>query len=599
MCTNQVLDVGEDDVDCGGACGCCTRLANTSACDAGVLSGAPVGSDVLIDCLLDLDGSSVDVVASNLLYRGGAIMNGELVASTPVRIAGSLLGLGLSLSGDFSLYNSATELVFCPSQWNVTQGDVPLNVATDNRDALNSFLTTAASVGAATVQLDDLDLLVEVAAASEDIGERWITSVSIPSNLHLRMSDTVHLRVFPTAAESYALLTSFMTNGTSITGGHLHGDRFAHDYSSGGSHISGTVIEVTGSHDILIEDVSVYDSPGAGIAVTSLQHRNVDGSPDYSPISTPRGSVDAQYPQNVTIRGCSVTACRTRAIVVLDVEGALIEDCNLSLTGHDVGGNASGVYPRLGLELRSVHFDQGTSLRYVVTDVTVRGNQFVDNVGGDLSLSRSNHVHVANNVLSSSIDSYAAHHVEVVGNTMAYVSSEADTDTSGISAPGSFFTAGPEEGNPMAHNWSITNNSITGYNIGMDLSAVSVSAHGNEVTDCKTGIRVSGHDTTILDNVVRSNRASGVGLTSFPTGAKVSNLLVDENLFDITGTSGYGMDLYRFNATGGTSYVTNTDFTARVRIRESINVVVTGCSYPSIIYETGNTDVTVENNTLT
>jgi len=142
---------------------------------------------------------------------------------------GRLMNSSLEITGEANLIESTFK--FWPSRWEIQEGQVTNEVALLNRMHMNKSIETIERLNGNIFELDKIDAFFNVEANKVDrvyLSER---SIRIPSNFHFKMSDATFLRVQPTNYPAYALLTTYLTDNATISGGNLVGDRWDHDYT--------------------------------------------------------------------------------------------------------------------------------------------------------------------------------------------------------------------------------------------------------------------------------------------------------------------------------------------------------------------------------
>ena len=208
----------------------------TQPCDF-TLDNIEPNSTIVINCILDLDGATVNLPANvTILYEGGDIINGSLVFSGTSVISGELLNSSLTLGGSSTQMKDPT-FNFDPQRWGIVEGKTTSEIALRNRDILEDMFIQTKNMGITTFSIDKMDAYFEVGNINNlSVFRSNEHGILIPSNFNLKMSKDTHLRVFPNNSSNYALMAIYDSENITIDGGNLYGDRNEHDYSSGGPH---------------------------------------------------------------------------------------------------------------------------------------------------------------------------------------------------------------------------------------------------------------------------------------------------------------------------------------------------------------------------
>ncbi len=306
-------------------------------------------NDIIIDCLLDLNGETITLPNNiTLKHQGeGKIFNGNLVFDTG-KIDGELLNIDLKIEGNVELSNS--EFFFTPEKWDITEGETSIEIALKNKNNLQSAIDLTKKLKADTFTIDKLD------AYFETVRDKWANpletselAIHLPSDFHLIMTENTFLRVQPSYWPRGHLLSVYIKKNVKVTGGNLIGDRFEHDYTdiideagiSRGTHEFSSLIYVAGSKDVVVKDVKMKNSTGDGFGFgASAGFRFMPGNP---------------FNKNISLIGCTIDASRRNNISVLDGEDLFITKCTIINAGdikEKEGSNGwLGTNPRVGIDI--------------------------------------------------------------------------------------------------------------------------------------------------------------------------------------------------------------------------------------------------------
>lgn len=426
--------------------------------------------------------------------------------------------------------------VFDPERWGIIQGRVSDEVALQNRDILNNIMKQLVDMGIKIMEIGIMD-------AYFNVNERYTVNpenqakeaILIPSNFELRMSDETYLRVQPNNAPAYNLMAVFKGNNIKISGGHLYGDRWDHDYSpvndiyghSRDTHDWGHVLQISGGNNILIDGVSMYDASGDGFGVRSSTIRNIDG--------TPGGAVIAE---NVTIINSIVKDSRRNGMSLLDGNGIYVTNCKILNTGQGVNPegvkySSAGVAPRYGISFEAYRErdENNQLLEYsVVENVILKGNTFADNKMGDIQLYTCSFVTIEENKFDSMIANKASHDITIKNNTF-----NARVNEEGVPFEYALLlrTNLDPFGNEFNYNYSIYGNIISGYKNGMVLSGENYNVYENNLINFKSGIGIGNLKNS---NFWNNNLSSGVvnSYGYFTRGGTFEKVIIKNDVIDVT-----------------------------------------------------------------
>ncbi|MFH4969067.1 right-handed parallel beta-helix repeat-containing protein [Gaetbulibacter sp. M240] len=510
------------------------------------LNNLDPNSTVIIDCLIDLQGQTINIPAGVTLEHqsGGDIINGALNFSEGSIISGELLNASLELSGNTAQLKSPN-FNFIPERWEIVQGVVSDDLALGNRHIINKAISMTKSMGMTVFQIDKLDAYFDCQLYWVNAKEQAENAIRVPSNTELKMSNNTYLRVQPSNAPAYTLLAIYDVVNVKITGGNLYGDRWDHDYSpvndrngnNRDGHEWGFVIQVSGGKNVTIDGVNIQDATGDGFIVNSTNIRNENGEPGNTVIS-----------ENVILKNSIVNKSRRNGIGIVDGDGILIENSEITNTG--LGENPSGVnyssagtWPKYGVDLEAwrVREADGTLKEYErVENVTFRGNSFSNNKAGDIDLYTCSFITIENNTFDGMIANIAAHDIIIKNNIFqARVLADGTSFQNAILLKSNVNQWDGE----FTKNYIISGNTIKGYQNGILVSGENFNIFNNEINDCKNSFVFGGLKNSVShDNIINSGVSDSFGYYSRGGAAnnfkiyneKITVMRRALNLYDLT-----------------------------------------------------------------
>ncbi len=439
----------------------------------------------------------------------------------------------------------------------IVEGVVSDEVALNNKVVLNDSIKYAKENGYNIFSIDNLDAYFDVRAGYGGSKiENYRRSIQLPSNFHLKMGDDVHIRVQPNDKRDYALLCAFDEENVTITGGHVWGDRYTHDYDGGDTGVQdlGYGIYFIGVENGLVDGTSANQFTGDGFIISSVVIRNNDGSPNNS---SHYGEVF--WSKNLIVRNCTFDDNRRNGLALTDCEGALLEDniySNTALGGEynpsTEGYSSKGVIPRHAIDLEAIQSfeDDGITLKLteIVTDVIIRNSQFPNNYGD--------------------IDFYKCERVEVYGNY--FEAGSGNVASFNVSIHYNIYQANGEkarainikpvirnDGSHFVKNWKVYNNTIIGYDKGMQIGGENIEVYNNTISDFKDGIMLLGSiNNSFHDNTLTTDTNASRGYYSYPRGISAENLIIEN---ETVVTKEYGLLSMEIT---GTVLIKNCSFSA-------------------------------------
>lgn len=480
---------------------------------------------------INLGGKTLRLPArARLEFNGGSIRNGTLIFNGGL-IDGRLLSSSLELQGNAQLIS--TQFEFDTSKWAITEGRTSSANAQTNLQNLNKAIMLVHRLGAKIFILDKIDAYFDVGVFQVNAVIQALNSILIPSDFDFRMTNRTYLRVQPNNAPAYHLMSVLRGKNIRISGGHLLGDRWEHDYSAvldingrpRNTHDWGHVLKVTGGTNVLIEDIHLEAASGDAFGVNADTIRNTDGTPGTAIISS-----------NVTIRNSVLTTSRRNNISITDCNGVLIENNQITdaALGDAIPGeySSAGVAPRYGIDLEAYRerASSGELLEYEkIENVTIRGNTFTNNFFGDIDLFTASDIIIENNFLDGWIANVASHNVTIRNNTMRARLKNGEPFPNAILLKSKKTPQGTE----FNYNYKIYGNTISGYRNAMILAGESYTVYDNTLTNFKNGMGIGGLvNSTLRDNQLSSTVINSIGYYS--RGAETDNLTINDEMVSVT-----------------------------------------------------------------
>ncbi|MDN3667146.1 right-handed parallel beta-helix repeat-containing protein [Algibacter miyuki] len=556
------------------------------ACDFG-LNNVESNSTIIINCLLDLEGETINLPNNiSLLGEGGDIINGTLNFSEGTYIDVALMNSSLILAGEKPAIRDVS-FNFEPSRWGIVEGKVSDAVALKNREILNSMMVLAKNYGFNTLKIDEMDAYFEVGARVNNPKIKSEEAILIPSDFNLAMTDNTFIRVQPSNAHSYALIMVYESENISITGGNLVGDRWEHDYTpiidlygnSYDSHEWGHVMDIRGGVNVVIDGVRISDASGDGFQVAGSTIRNIDGTAGNSVIST-----------GVVLKNSIIEASRRNALSLLDGDGILVENCDIldtALGTNPTGENYSsaGTWPKHGVSFEAwrVRNSDGSLYEYEkIENVILRGNRFKGNIYGDIVLFTGSFITVENNYFESRIGNKASNNIIIRNNVMQ--AGEIDGEPSEYGILIKSYLVNDEETN---FNYEIYGNKIDGYKNAMVLSGENFDVHDNALTGFKSAISLGKrfYYSKFYNNTLETDLSTSYGYVA--RGADIKDINIKNENITVGRRS---VDFYDVIADSEQGLVfDNCEFNTISRNKSNID----GCENITIKNSTFNVDFSV------
>ena len=552
-----------------------------------------------INCLLDLSGETINLPANvTIEYAGGDIINGTLLFSEGSIISGELLNSSLNIEGTLPQLKDPV-FNFITSRWDIVEGVVSNDVALNNRNIFQDIIYQTKLMNADVFNVDALDVYFRVELDYHGRSTREEDSaINIPSDFHLKMSDNTFLRVQPNSLPWYTLMKLPVSNNVTISGGHLVGDRFEHDYApftdefgiNRDHHTFGQLMYIIGSENIVVDNVHFSDPTGDAIAFHGEGLRNNDGTvkPGYSETN------------NVIIKNSTILRARRNGISFLDGRNIIIDNCIISDTGqgkqvYDASGNkiasSAGSAPMYGIDLeaiRSRSADGSLQRTALNEDIIIKNSTFTGNAAGDIVVFTANDVIIEQNNFDYAVRSFASDNITIRGNI--FKSREPQSlEAISIRSFVHFDNEEDAQGEELNHHWQVYDNTIKEYAKGVIIAGQSHDVKNNIIENCIYGVFLIDNltDSTFSNNNIISTIEGSSGYQNIVDVENINNLSIINETISVQKNP---VSLYRlnFNSTLSSSQITfkNCNFTSAI----TEGLIATRQS-KNITYDSNNSNV--------
>src|SRR5690606_11165223 len=184
---------------------------------------------------------------------------------------------------------------------------------------------------------------------------------------------------------------------------------------------------------------------------------------------------------------------------------------------------SSGIAPRYAIDLEAIRTrnSNGTlNKTALIENVTIKNSRFTGNTAGDIVLYRASYVTIVNNYFDKWIGNMASDNVVIDNNTFE-------------SRDPSYFAIGINSfmdpfGKELNHNYTIKNNKIKNYSVGIRVAGEKQTVSNNIITDCQTGIFFISDlkDSKFSKNTITSSLTVSYGYKNFSNANNITNVTV-------------------------------------------------------------------------
>ena len=554
--------------------------ASTTPCDF-TLDGIQSGDTVVIDCVLDLQGQTVNLPPNvTIVYEGGDIINGTLNFADNSVVSGELLNASVTLSGSKPQLKDTT-FEFDPERWGIVQGVVPQSIANSNREILHSMILMAKDLGVTTFKIDKLDAYFYGQSLME-------YPIELPSNFNLEMTNNTHLRAFLNSQYTTFLMILDQENIT-VSGGNLHGYRDQSGNNDGNGNFD-YLIKVKTGQNITIDNVSMSYAAEDGLSVESSKH-----------------AYEANYvpSKNVLIKGCTFDASGRNNLSIVDGQDIIVEDCNFLNAGIDTP-YSNGQAPRYAIDIEPVG-QVSTQPLQKVDRVIIRNNIESGSAAGGIIVADGDDILISGNTFETGIGMTGASNVTIENNNVTEI---------GIGEIDAYSKS--RNKNTIVHGNTIKNGSV-----GITVINQDVQIFDNQIVNCSSvGIFLNSiTDAHIYNNTIENNVNDGDGINAINY---VNNVLIENNTirvidkaFYFTGFNGdidensytftfknndvYSNTMGIFQWSFGGRFISNTINNAGINLDAINNFVIDGNTILKGNLQIGNSisdNIIIKNNTI-
>ncbi len=464
-----------------------TEIVADTPCDFDI-SAITANSTITIDCLLDLEGKTVNLPANvNFDFDGGDIFNGTL-NFTGGYIDGRLLNYQLGIEGDAVLKEPIFN--FKPSRWDIREGDVSKADAMHNKETLQKTVDLIKRMTGSTFKVGKMDAFFD----SDDI---WLPAVFLPSDFHFSMSDNTTMRVYPSTTKKFTtmLFRIYEEKNVTISGGQLIGSR---EINMGPPPSSGTIITITTGINVVVDNVHISLSSVSGLTVNSSKFAQ-----------------DANYipSRDVVIKNCTFDSNRRNNLSVTDAVNTIIDNCKLYRAGIDMP-NSLGSSPIIGIDIEPDHLQK-------IDGVIIRNCYEEGGAGASIVASGGNDITIVNNDLERPMAYNIASNVKILDNTIRKGGIDA-----GIKS---------DVGRQLNRGTIISGNTIMNFGIGIKAYNQDIKIFDNKIINCGVGIMMNAlKDSEIYNNTITSDLETSFGINSLDY---VDNVTIHNNTVTLPGRS--------------------------------------------------------------
>ncbi|WP_108804114.1 NosD domain-containing protein [Aquimarina sp. Aq107] len=500
------------------------EIVSDTLCDFD-LSGLAANSTVTIDCLLDLEGQTINLPPNVTFdFDGGDIFNGTLVFSGGT-IDGRLLNSKLGTEGTVNLKDPIFK--FTATRWeNIVQGQTTSDIALKNTAEFENLMIRIKEMGGTTFETNVFDAFFETTKVTSTTADQnfyaSVEAINVPSDFHLKMSNSTNLRQFPAGSRiaNGAVLAVRDSDNVTISGGNIIGDRNVREYAADDVGLYGThLLHVHSGRNVTIDGVNFVEGSKGALAIYSLGFRF---NPDYVPT------------YGIKVINCSFTNIRRMGIALTDGSDILIEGNTFTNVGQPMSGSDGGeVGYAINIEAFRTRDANGVLMENErAFDILITRNTEINSRVGFTAATIGQDITIDDNDIETRCIISLASGTKITNNR--FNASAAAAERFAIFAAGSH--------SETVFDNEIADNSIVGYAIGIATDTNDINVHDNTITNGEIGIQLKDtSDSMFHNNIINVN---GTGISA--TNTFVNNTSINEN--EVT-AGGFHLFLTGFNNT--------------------------------------------------
>ncbi|GAA3641535.1 hypothetical protein GCM10022397_28400 [Flavivirga jejuensis] len=468
----------------------------TTPCDF-TLDNLDPNTTVIIDCILDLGGGTVNLPANVTIdFEGGDIINGTLNFGDNGVIDGHLLNSTLTVSGSNPQLKDPT-FNFDPKRWGIVEGATTSDIAWENNKILESAMFRAKELGVTTFKIDAIDAYFEGSRPTPPETNYYPhrEAVNIPSDFNLVMTDNSHLRIQPATTsteelDNGAIFSIRDEDNVTVTGGVLHGDRKVRYFSPNDNGLEGShLFYIQSGRNVTLDGIKFIDGSKGGLSISSIGFTT---TPGYNPT------------RNLKVYNCEFINIRRMSIALTDGRDILIEGCTFTDTAQpDANADGGEVGYAINVEAGRIRDANGTLIEQEkATDIIIRGNTETGSRGGSISVHIGQNVTIEDNDLETQVAYTYTNGTKIINNRFH-----------GAQSSSNYAVFATGDGDTVYNN-EIAGNIIKDYSSGIILNSNDIDVHDNVISGGTIGIQLS---KTINSQVYSNN------ITASYAGISVSN----------------------------------------------------------------------------
>ncbi|MFD2562448.1 right-handed parallel beta-helix repeat-containing protein [Aquimarina rubra] len=513
-----------------------TDIISDTPCDFD-LSNLTANSTVVIDCLLDLEGQTINLPANVTFdFEGGDIFNGTLVFSGGY-IDGRLLNSKLETQGDVLLKDPTFK--FTASRWeNIVQGQTTSDIALKNTAEFERLMYSIKEMGGTTFETNVFDAYFETTKVTSTTSNQnfyaSVEAINVPSNFHLKMSDNTKLRQYPAESriENGAILAIRDADNVTVSGGYLIGDRNDRIYAADDVGLYGThLMHIHSGRNVTIDGVNFVEGSKGALAIYSIGFRF---NPDYIPT------------YGINVINCTFKDIRRMGIALTDGSDILIEGNTFTNVGQPMSGSDGGeVGYAINIEAYRTRDANGVLMENErAFDILITRNTEINSRVGFTAATIGQDITVEDNDIETRCILSLASGTKIINNR--FNASAVAGETFAIFAAGSH--------SDTVFDNEISGNDISGYAIGIATDTNDINVFNNNITNGDIGLQLKDtSDSSFYNNTINVNQTGISATNTFVNNTTINDNTVTAGSFHLyltgfnnsTETNGYTISLER------------------------------------------------------